>query len=392
MASQAVTCGLTARSVAARVSNATRSATRSAPPAAALRRVDRQRPPGDRLRPDPDPRERGRREVLQLHGAGLSRRGRAQHAARERRPRRDDRSRSHRRGPVAHPGDDDIGTGVGPQHVRHDAVEALHGRVPCRAVLGQHPGVDDDHRAREGGRDVDGVVPCHRPEPGRPRDGRARPDRLDAGAGCRRGLPQRAGVRPVRVPSRRGEVLRPPGHRPVDDRQRLTARPRQVRGATTGRQGEPAVDRARPAAHRPHRERPDGTLVDDAPPAPPGRHGRGPTRRGPEPPRRRVAASRPPRAPSRRHPSPTPRRSAPHGARHPGARHPEQPQHETGDSDADRPHAPTSSCRAMTTRAAVHDTGATAAGRPSWSTFSGNDPASVRWSPSQPRSDSARDR
>ena len=48
-----------------------------------------------------------------------------------------------------------------------------------------------------------------------------------------------------------------------------------------------------------------------------------------------------------------------------------------------------SSCRAMATSDAVHASGATAAGRPSWSTFSGNDPAAVRCSPSQPSSASA---
>ena len=207
---------------------------------------------------------------------------------------------------------------------------------------------------------------------------------------------QRARMGVVRVLRGRGQVLRPPGHRPVDDGQRLTTRPGPVGGAAARRQREPAVDRARPAAHGSHRERPDGTLLRDGPerlqvvavevrPREPGaadeheprllrRLGCRTDRQGPRGPRARCPDEDEDDPDHGKHPEP----QHPTGCRAHGIRR--------GSAAAGRPrHASTSSCRAMTTRAAVHDTGATAAGRPSWSTFSGKDPASVRCSPSHPQ-------
>ena len=195
----------------------------------------------------------------------------------------------------------------------------------------------------------------------------------------------------VRAGSRGGEVLGPARHAPSTTGSGSRHGPGHVGGPTAGRHGEPAVDRARPAAHRPHGHRPERTL-----PRP------GVERRevatvevGPRQPRCahdhqargcRVAAAAPvatapaaialapPRSPR------APRQHAEHAGD--GERRQHRPS----------PHPCTSSCRAMTTRAAVHASGATAAGRPSKSTFSGNDPASVRWSPSQLSSASARSR
>ena len=56
--------------------------------------------------------------------------------------------------------------------------------------------------------------------------------------------PSVPGWAPYESSAAAAQVLRPPGHRPVDDGQRLTARPGPVGGAAARRQREPAVDRA----------------------------------------------------------------------------------------------------------------------------------------------------
>ena len=313
-------------------------------------RRHRERAPGDLGVGRPDPGQRGRRQVLQLHQSRLPRRGGREQPTAVGRPTRHHGPGADRRHAVSDAGDDHVGAGIRGPHLRDQCVEPRESGRPLGPRLRQRPTVDEDDRAAERTRQGD-AVGRHDPTGLGTTDRRPRPDRLHTGAGCRDTLGERARVGVVGAGGRGGEVLVPARHTVGDDRQRLAARAGHVRGPTTGRHGEPAVDRARPAAQGPHGHRPDGTLRGHGP------HGR-----------QLTTVDVRPRQPGRTHDDQARRlrgiRRARTGQGRPGEQCPEQGEHDCRRRRA-APHPCTSSCRAMTTRAAVHASGATAAGRPS---------------------------
>ena len=312
-------------------------------------RRHRERTPGDLGVGCPDPGQRGRRQVLQLHQSRLPRRGRREQPTLVRRPTGHHGPGAHGRHTVPHAGHDDVRAGIHGPHLRDQRVEPLESGRALRPGLGERAPVDEDDRAAER-RGQRGAVGRHDPTGLGAADGRTGPDGLHTRAGCRDPLGERARVGVVRTCCRGREVLVPARHAVGDDRQRLAARPGHVGGPTTGRHGEPPVDRARPAAHRPHRHRADRALG------------------GKSTHRRQVATlDVGPRQPGRTHDD-QPRR--PRGIRRARTGHgrpgkqAQQAEHDCGQRRP-APHPCTSSCRAITTRAAVHARGATAAGRPS---------------------------
>ena len=220
-------------------------------------------PPADRCVLDPDPLEGRGREVLELDGAGLPRRARGQQALAERRTARHDRPRSHAGVTVAEPGHDDVGPGCRPDDLGDERVEARHGIRPLGLGDRQRSPVDEHHGALDAGRHRVGVRRPHRSVRVGGTDRRTRPAALHARPGCRDRLGEqpRSGV--VGIRSGSGQVVGPVRHDPTDRGQRLAARPGQVPRASPGREGEPAVDGAGAAAHRPHGQRPGGALLDE---------------------------------------------------------------------------------------------------------------------------------
>ena len=252
---------------------------------------------------------------------------------------------------VPHAGHDDVGAGIHGPHLRDQRVEPLEGGRALRPGLGQHAPVDEDDRAAERRRAArrrrssptplgsappiaapGPTVSTHAPDAVTPSPSVPGWASYEPAAAAARYSSQRGTRSPTTGSGSRHGPATSAARRPADTVSQPSTAHDRLRTART------VIDPTAPSrGHGPH--------------APAGRHPRRRTTTAPAHRRRPAAAT--PRHPPRSHRPRAPRRAGRAGRARLRA------------SVAPAPHPCTSSCRAMTTRAAVHASGATAAGRPS---------------------------